>query len=114
MNKIFLLGRLTAEPTTKYTNNNTAVTSFTIAVNRRYAKEGEDKADFINIVSWSKLAEFVGKYFIKGMRVVVIGRMQNRSWETDGKKHYATEIIAEEAYFADSKKAEAGGFFPDE
>jgi single-strand DNA-binding protein len=81
------------------------VVNFTLAVNRRFAKEGEQNADFINIIAFSKTAEFVSKYFTKGQQVAVVGRVQTRNWEDDKKvKHYATEVIAEEVYFADSKK----------
>lgn len=108
MNKVELLGRLTKEPEVRYTQtNNTMVVNFTLAVNRRFAKEGEQQADFINCVAWSKTAEFVNKYFNKGQQVAVVGRVQTRNWEDDnGQKHYATEIVAEEVYFADSKKEE--------
>lgn len=107
MNKVILMGRLTKDPDTRYTQtNNTQVTSFTLAVNRRFAKEGEERqADFINVVAWNKTAEFVSKYFQKGQQVAVVGRMQTRNYEDDNKvKHYITEVIAEEVYFADSKK----------
>lgn len=107
MNKVVLMGRLTRDPETRYTQtNNTQVTSFTLAVNRRFSKENE--ADFINIIAWQKTAEFVSKYFKKGQQVGIIGRIQTRSWEDDKKvKHYATEVIAEEVYFADSKKEQS-------
>lgn len=106
MNKVVLMGRLTRDPETRYTQtNNIQVTSLALAVNRRFAKEGEQQADFINIVAWSKTAEFVSKYFKKGQQVGVIGRIQTRTWDDDqGQKHYITEVIAEEVYFADSKK----------
>ena len=106
MNKTILMGRLTKDPDTRYTQTtNTQVTSFTLAINRRFAKEGEQQADFINIVSWNKTAEFVSKYFKKGQQVGVIGRIQTRTWDDDqGQKHYVTEVIAEEVYFADSKR----------
>lgn len=79
MNKTILMGRLTKDPDTRYTQTtNTQVTSFTLAVNRRFAKEGEQQADFINIVAWSKTAEFVSKYFKKGQQVGVIGRNTNK------------------------------------
>ena len=106
MNKTILMGRLTKDPDTRYTQTtNTQVTSFTLVVNRRLAKEGEQQADFINIVAWNKTAEFVSKYFKKGQQVGVIGRIQTRTWDDDqGQKHYVTEVIAEEVYFADSKK----------
>lgn len=106
MNKAILMGRLTKDPETRYTQtNNIQVTSFTLAVNRRFTKDGEQQADFINIVSWNKTAEFVSKYFRKGQQVGVIGRIQTRNYDDDkGVKHYITEVIAEEVYFADSKK----------
>ena len=82
------------------------VASFSLAVNRRFSKPGEERqADFINVVAWSKTAEFCSKYFKKGQQVGIIGRIQTRNWEDDqGQKHYITEVIAEEVYFADSKK----------
>lgn len=106
MNKVELLGRLTKDPEIRYTQtNNTMVASFTLAVNRRFAKEGEQQADFINCVAWKGTAEFVSKYFKKGQQVAVAGRIQTRNWEDDnGQKRYATEVVAEEVYFADSKK----------
>ena len=106
MNKVILIGRLTKDPEVRYTTtNNTAVAQFSLAVNRRFAKEGEQQADFINIVAWSKLGEFCSKYFTKGQQVAVCGRIQTRTYDDkDGKKVYVTEVVAEEAHFADSKK----------
>ncbi len=106
MNKVILMGRLTKDPDLRYTSgNNTAVASFTIAVNRRGAKEGQPQADFINVVAWSKTAEFCGKYFTKGQQVAVVGRIQTRTWDdNEGKRHYVTEVVADETYFADSKR----------
>ena len=107
MNKVILMGRLTREVETRYTQtSNTMVASFSLAVNRRFVKEGEERqADFFNIVAWGKLGEFCSKYYKKGQQVAIIGRLQTRSWEDDnGQKKYATEVVAEEAYFADSKK----------
>jgi len=107
MNKVILMGRLTKDPEVKYTQtNNTLVASFPLAVNRRFVKQGEERqADFINIVAWNKTGEFCSKYFKKGQQVGVIGRIQTRNWEDENKvKHYMTEVVAEEAYFADSKK----------
>lgn len=100
------MGRLTKDPEVRYTQtNNIMVASFSLAVNRRFTKEGEQQADFINIVAWNKTAEFVSKYFRKGQQVAVVGRIQTRNYEDDkGTKHYITEVIAEEVYFADSKK----------
>ena len=107
MNKVILMGRLTRDPEVRYTQtNNTLVASFSLAVNRRFARPGEERqADFINVVAWSKLGEFCSKYFKKGQQVGVIGRIQTRNWDDEqGQKHYVTEVIAEEAYFADSRK----------
>ena len=117
MNKVILMGRLTRDPEVRYTqSNNTLVASFSLAVNRRFARPGEERqADFINIVAWSKLGEFCQKYFRKGQQVGVIGRIQTRTWDDDqGQKHYITEVVAEEAYFADSKRdgEGAGSFDP--
>ena len=107
MNKVVLMGRLTKEPELRYTSSdNKAVCKFTLAVNRRFAKE---KADFINIVAWEKTGEFCGKHFEKGRQVAVVGRIETRTWDdNEGKRHYATDVIAEEAYFADSKPASSG------
>ena len=107
MNKVILMGRLTRDPETRYTQtNNTLVSSFSLAVNRRFVRQGEERqADFINVVAWSKLGEFCSKYFKKGQQVGVIGRIQTRTWDDDqGTKHYVTEVVAEEAYFADSRR----------
>ena len=106
MNKVILMGRLTRDPEVRYTtNNNTLVCTFSLAVNRRFKSEGQPDADFINVVAWSKTAEFCSKYFTKGQQVGVIGRIQTRNYDDkDGKKVYVTEVIAEEAYFADSKR----------
>lgn len=107
MNKVILMGRLTKDPEVRYTqSSNTLVASFNLAVNRRFVKQGEERqADFVSIVAWSKIGEFCSKYFKKGQQVGIIGRLQTRTWDDEqGQKHYVTEVIAEEAYFADSKK----------
>ena len=101
MNKTILLGRLVYDPNVSYTQTtNKMVVSFTLAVKRRLQEE----TDFFNIVAWNKTGEVVSKYFKKGRQVVVIGRLQNRQYEKDGSKRTVTEVIAEEVYFADSKK----------
>ena len=80
------------------------VAIFTLAVNRRFTKEGEKQADFIYITSWNKTAEFVSKYFKKGQQVGIIGRLEQREWENEeGKRQSKTQVVAEEVYFADSK-----------
>ena len=107
MNKVILMGRLTRDPEVRYTQNtNLTVANFSIAVSRRFAKENDEvKADFFNVIAWNKTGEFVGKYFKKGQQVLVSGRLQNRNWtDQQGVKHYATDVIAEEVEFADSKK----------
>lgn len=112
MNKAILMGRLTKDPELRYTSNtNTPVCSFTLAVDRRFAKQGEERqADFLPVVSYGKLAEFCSKYFSKGRAMLVVGRIQTRTWDdAEGKRHYVTEIIADEAYFADSKRSDDTG-----
>lgn len=105
MNKAILMGRLTKDPEVRYTSSNTVYTTFTLAVNRRFAKEGQQQADFINVITWNKTAEFCSMYFKKGQQVGIIGRIQTRNYEgQDGKRVYVTEVVGEEAYFADSKR----------
>jgi len=111
MNKVILMGRLTRDPEVRYTQtSNTLVASFSLAVNRRFVKPGEERqADFINIVAWGKLGEFCSKYYKKGQQVAITGRIQTRTWDDEqGQKHYVTEVVAEEAYFADSKRDSEG------
>jgi single-strand DNA-binding protein len=111
MNKVILMGRLTKDPELRFTSgNNTAVCNFTIAVNRQFTKQGEEKkADFLPVIAWQKTAEFCGKYSTKGQQVAVVGRLETRTWDDDaGVKHYVTEVIAEEVHFADSKKEGSG------
>lgn len=106
MNKVNLLGRLVKDPELKYTQSGTAVVSFTMAVDRRFQKQGEERqADFINCVAWQKTAEFVANYFTKGQLMALSGRIETRTWDdAEGVKRYATEVIAEDVYFAESKK----------
>lgn len=105
MNKVILMGRLTKDVDTRYTQSNKLVATFTLAVSRRNKVEDQPDADFFNIVAWNKTGEFCSKYFSKGQQVAVIGRLQTRTYEDkDGKTTYVTEVIAEETYFADSKK----------
>ena len=111
MNKWCGLGRLVRDPETKITDAGLSITKFTLAIDRGYVKQGEERqADFIPIISFGKSAEFAAKYYVKGLLVAVVGRIQTRSWDDiDGKKHYATEIVAEELHFAESKKGGNGG-----
>lgn len=100
LNKVILGGRLTADPELKTTSNGVSITTFTVAVNRR----GKDEqSDFFNVTAWRQTAEFITRYFGKGSSICVSGVLQNRSWEKDGQKHYATEVVADEAYFVDSR-----------
>ena len=105
MNKVFLIGRLTRDPELRYTGNNTAVASFSIAVNRNFTNaNGEREADFINCVVWDKQAENLVKYQKKGNQIAVDGRIQTRNYEDkDGKRVYVTEILANNISFLDSK-----------
>jgi single-strand DNA-binding protein len=113
INKTILGGRLTADPELKTTPSGVSVTSFTVAVNRRYTKEGEQpQADFINVTAWRQTAEFVTRFFRKASSICIVGNIQTRSWtDQNGQKRYATEVIADEAYFVDSK-AESSGAAP--
>lgn len=107
MNKFQFLGRLTKEPEVRYTaNNNTQVTTFPLAVNRRFVQQGmERQSDFFNLTAFGKTAEFCSKYFKKGQQVLVEGRIQNRSYEDQaGVKKYVTDFIIENTYFADGKR----------
>lgn len=106
MNKILLLGRLTADPETRYTQSNIPMTRFKIAVNRQgKPQEGQPTADFFQITAWRHTAEFVQKYFTKGQQVLVEGYLRNNSYtDKDGNKRYSDDIHADKVYFADSKR----------
>lgn len=108
MNKVILLARLCKDPEIRYSTNgsNTAVVKFTVAVDRRFQRQGEERqADFIPVIAFGKTGEFVQKYFTKGSKIAIVGAIQTRTWDdVEGKKHYATEVIAEEVHFADSKR----------
>lgn len=107
MNKSILLGRLTKDPEIRYSQaNNVKVATFTLAVNRKYVKPGEERqTDFISIVTYSKLADFAEKYLKSGLQICICGRIQTRSWDDSNcQRRYSTEIIAEEIDFADSPK----------
>lgn len=111
MNRTVLVGRLTADPTLKYTPSGAAVATFTLAVNRTFTnQQGEREADFINCVVWRKAAENVANFLKKGSLAGVDGRLQSRSYEgQDGKKVYVTEVVAESVQFLDSKGGNGGG-----
>ena len=130
LNKVVLMGRLTKDPELQYSSaNNVPFINFTLAVNKRFAKKGEEKqADFPRCIAWNKTAEFINNYFAKGKMIVVVGRLETSSYEdADGKKIYKTHVVAEEVSFGDSKTDDSnksnsntsnansnddGGFFP--
>lgn len=105
LNKVILGGRLTADPKLETTPSGISVTTFTVAVNRRFGekKDGENQADFFTVTAWRQTAEFITRYFRKASSICIVGSLQTRSWEKDGVKRYATEIVADEAYFVDAK-----------
>ena len=106
-NKVILIGNLTADPELKQTQNGISVTSFSIAVSRRFSSkntENAQQADFINIVAWRNTAEFITKYFQKGKSILIVGSLQTRNWtDQNGQKRYITEVVAEEAQFVEKK-----------
>ena len=109
LNKAIIGGRLTADPELKTTQSGVSVTSFTVAVNRKAAKSGETpQTDFLNVTAWRQTAEFITRYFRKASSICVVGSIQTRSWtDKDGQKRFATEIVADEAYFVDAKSESA-------
>lgn len=105
-NKVILGGRITADPELKSTPSGISVTSFTVAVNRSYrGKNGDEpQADFINVTAWRQTAEFITRHFHKSSSICIVGSIQTRSYtDKQGQKRYATEVVADEAYFVDSK-----------
>ncbi|MBQ7377250.1 MAG: single-stranded DNA-binding protein [Clostridia bacterium] len=110
-NKVILVGNLTADPELKQTPTGISVCRFSIAVQRRFARSGDQNgqqptADFFNIVAWRQSAEFVARYFKKGRPILVCGQLQNRNWtDPQGVKHYATDIVADEVSFVDSNRS---------
>lgn len=127
MNKVILMGRLTKDPEVRYTQSGEpmAIARYTLAVNKRFKKQGEADADFIPCVAFGKQGEFAEKYLAKGRQIAVVGRIQVRSWEdNEGKKRTTTEVVVEEHYFAESKNeksdkpqskkqdSDAEGFYP--
>ena len=113
LNKVILIGNLTADPELKQTPSGISVVSFTIAINRRYqsknAGEGQQTADFIGIVAWRQTAEFVSRYFKKGKPILVCGALQSRSYtDAQGNKRYVTEVVADEVGFVENKSDAAG------
>lgn len=113
LNRIFLMGRLVRDPELRHTQSGTAVASFTLAVDRdmKNKQTGERETDFIDCVAWGSTGEFVSKYFAKGRMAVAVGRLQIRDWtDKEGNKRRAAEVIADNVYFADSKRdGDSGG-----
>ena len=110
LNKVIIGGRLTDTPVLNTTTSGIPVTTFTVAVNRRFADKqtGENTADFLNVTAWRQTAEFITRYFRKASSICVVGSIQTRSWtDKDGQKRFATEIVADEAYFVDAKNEAA-------
>ena len=114
MNRVILTGNLARDPEVRYTQSGKAVASLVVAVNRSWKRPAEGQAqnntDFINVVAWDKSAEFCGKYLAKGRKVLVEGRIQSRSYETqDGAKRYVTEVVSDNIEFMDSKRQDSDG-----
>lgn len=109
LNNITLMGRLTRDPELRYTQSQTPVASFTLAVDRDFSRGEEKQTDFIDIVAWRQTAEFVSKYFQKGSMAVVNGRLQIRDWtDRDGNKRRSAEVVAENVYFGETKRRDGG------
>ena len=110
LNHIVIMGRLTRDPELRRTGNGTAVASFTVAVDRDYAAQGQEKeTDFIDCVAWRQTGEFVAKYFTRGSMIVVSGRLQIRGWtDKDGNKRRTAEVVADNCYFGESKGRSEG------
>ena len=111
LNKVVIMGRLTAAPELRHTASGIAVTSFCIACERSYVKAGtERQTDFIDVVAWQKTAEFIAQWFTKGRQMALEGRLQVRTYDdNDGKKHWVTEVIAEQVEFCGSKGSGSAG-----
>ena len=109
LNKVVLMGRLTKDPELRRTGSGTAVTSFSLACDRDFkSQSGEKETDFIEVVAWKNTAEFVSKYFSKGRMAVVEGRLQIRDWtDKAGNRRTTAEVVADNVYFADSKRSES-------
>ena len=111
LNKAILMGRLTRDPELRYTQNNTPVVTFSLAIDRSYSRGQERQTDFIDIVAWRRTAEFVSQWFTKGMMAVVVGSIQSRRWQDkNGNNRTSIEVVADEVQFGESKRSrEANG-----
>ena len=113
LNIVILMGRLTADPELKTTNSGNTVTSFAVAVERSFAKDGNRETDFINVVAWRFTAEFICKYFRKGQMIAINGSLQQRSYtDKDGNKRTVYEVVADNANFCGSKAESGSGSAP--
>lgn len=114
LNKVILGGRVASEPEQKQTPSGASVVTYSMAVGRRFAPEGQEReTDFFRVTAWQSTADFIARYFHKGDAICISGRIQNRSWtDQSGQKHYITEIIAEEANFVENKKDRPEGQAP--
>lgn len=113
LNRVVLMGRLAADPELRFTPNNVAVASFTLAVGRTYVTKGGDRqTDWVDIVAWRQTAEFISKFFKKGQLMAVEGTLQTRTYEDkNGNKRKAVEVVAENAFFCESKQSDASSDF---
>ena len=112
-NKVILGGRLTSDVELKQTQSGVPVAQFSIAINRKFSKDGQQETDFINCTAWRQTAEFISKYFRKGSSICVVGSMQVRSWvDQSGQKRYATDVVVDEAMFVDGKNDSQGSGTP--
>lgn len=111
MNKVVLMGRLTRDPDIRYSQGekSTCIARYTLAVDRRFKREGEQSADFISCVAFGKSGEFVEKYLRKGTKIAIAGRIQTGSYEKDGQRVYTTDVVVEEHEFAESKASSSSG-----
>lgn len=117
LNEVVLMGRLTKDPELRFTSNNVPVTSFTIAVDRGVVNRETQRreADFFNCVAWRAAAEIVNKYFTKGNRILLNGRLQNSDWtDNNGNKRYTTEVVVDRVYFIENKKENAPEIEPED
>lgn len=112
LNNVVIMGRLTRDPELRRTLSGTSVASFTLAVDRDYKPDGgKPECDFIDCIAWRGTGEFVSKYFAKGNKAIVAGRLQVRSWtDKDGGKRKSTEVVADNVYFCESKRDNSGGY----
>ena len=114
LNKVILIGHITHDLELKTTPSGVSVCSFSIGVNRKYSKDGEQKSDFINIVAWRQQADFVARYFRRGNAICICGSLQTRSWtDSNGNKRYATEVIADEVSFVEKKESSTAADVPE-